>query len=344
MAHKKIQGAGTVKQRRQLLDIEAAQEKTLSRSRQCQLLGLQRSGTYSTPIEAQNEKEIREAIDKAYQTDPCLGARRLPAYLEKEHGIKIGRKKVLRVKKDMGLRTIYQHPKTSRPGKRGKEGKHPYLLKELEKIQVDDVWTSDITYLQIGAKNYYLCVVMDWASRYVLGWSLSDKMDITLCLRALEMALSRGRIPKYFNTDQGSQYTSRDWQECMEENGIIISQDSKGRWADNIVMERLWRTYKYEFFFIHEPSNLIELEYITAKWIDYYNNKRPHTSLENKTPAEYRREQGIPTPHPANFFSDFSAPVQLASLRSAPSLRSGRRTYATKSLKKWIDKHTLKCY
>lgn len=244
----------------------------------------------------------------------------------------------------MGLRTIYQHPKTSRPGKRGKEGKHSYKIRELEKIRVDDVWTSDITYLQIGAKNYYLCVVMDWASRYVLDWSIAEKMDISLCLSALEMALSRGRLPKYFNTDQGSQYTSRDWQECMEENGIIISQDGKGRWADNIVMERLWRTYKYEFFFIHEPANITELQIITDKWIDYYNNKRPHATLQNQTAAEYRRGQGVPTPHPANFFSDFSASASLASQRAAPSLRSGRDAYASKSLKKWIDNRTLKCY
>ncbi len=145
------------------------------------------------------------------------------------------------------------------------------------------------------------------------------------------MALSRGRLPKYFNTDRGSQYTSRDWQECMEESGIIISQDGKGRWADNIVMERLWRTYKYEFFFIHEPGNIIELQIITAKWIDYYNNKRPHATLKNQTPAEYRRGQGVLTPHPANFFSDFFAPSPLASLRAAPSLRSGRDASAAKS-------------
>ena len=337
MAHKKIQGAGSVTQRRQLLDTEVAQERTPSRSRQCELLGLHRSGTYYQPRQASDEKEVRDAINKAYQQDPCLGARRLPDFLEKEYGIKVGRKRVIRTKKDMGLRTIFQHPKTSQPGKRGKEGKHPYRLAGLESIQVDDVWTSDITYLQIGSKNYYLCVVMDWASRYVLGWSLSDKMDITLCLSALEMALSHGFLPKYFNTDQGSQYTSRDWQECMEENGIIISQDGKGRWADNIIMERLWRTYKYEFLFIQEPSDIIELKRITAKWLDYYNNQRPHASLKNKTPAEYRREQGRPIPLSANFFSDFSASSQLATLRAAPSLRSGRSAYATKSLKKCID-------
>lgn len=324
--------------------MKAASEKVLSRSKQCELLGLQRSGTYYQPRQSPDEKAIRDAINESYKTDPCLGARRLPTYLKNEYGIKISRKRVLRIKKAMGLRTIYQHPKTSRPGKRGKEGKHPYRLKDLGAIQVDDVWTSDITYLQIGSKNYYLCVVMDWASRYVLGWSVSDKMDISLCLSALEMALCQGRIPKYFNTDQGSQYTSRDWQECMEENGIIISQDGKGRWADNIIMERLWRSYKYEFFFIHEPSNIIELQVITAKWLNYYNNKRPHASLKNKTPEEYRKEQGIPTPHPANFFSDFSASAPLSALRATPSLRSGRGAYATKSLKKCLDNRTVNCY
>lgn len=331
-------------QRRQLLDTNAAREKVPSRNKQCELLGVPRSGSYYTPRQAPDETEIREAIDKAYQIDPCLGARRLPTFLKKVLGVTISRKRVLRIKKSMGLRTIYQHPKTSRPGKRGKEGKYPYRLKDLKVIKVDDVWTSDITYLQIGSKNYYLCVVMDWASRYVLGWCLSEEMDISLCLNALDMALSRGRLPKYFNTGQGSQYTSKEWQERMEENGIIISQDGKGRWADNIIMERFWRSYKYEFLFIHEPSNIIELQMITAIWIDYYNNKRPHAAHKNKTPYEYRSEQGMPTPPPANFFSDFSAPAQLAALRATPSLRSGRSACATKSLKKWIDTRARKCY
>lgn len=144
--------------------MKTASEKVLSRSKQCVLLGLQRSGTYYQPRQSPDEKAIRDAINESYKTDPCLEERRLPTYLKNEYGIKISRKRVLRIKKAMGLRTIYQHPKTSRLGKRGKEGKHPYRLKDLGAIQVDDVRTSDITYLQIGSKNYYLCVVMDWAS------------------------------------------------------------------------------------------------------------------------------------------------------------------------------------
>ena len=141
------------------------------------------------------------------------------------------------------------------------------------------------------------------------------------------MAFGHVFLPKYFNTDQGSQYTSRDWQECMEENGIIISQDGKGRWADNIIMERLWRTYKYEFLFIQEPSYIIELKQITAKWLDYYNNQRPHASLKNKTPAEYRSDQGRPIPQSANFLAIFS--LRHNSRRYAPHPRFARDVVAT---------------
>ena len=138
-----------------------------------------------------------------------------------------------------------------------------------------------------------------------------------------------------FNTDQGSQYTSSDWQKAIRAEGIQISMDGKGRWADNIIMERFWRTYKHEFFLHREPRNLDEANEMTAKWLEYYNRERPHSSLHNKSPLQYREESGNPLP--ANFWRDFSAPAQLAALRAAPSLRSGRRAYATKSRQKWID-------
>ena len=213
--------------------------------------------------------------------------------------------------------------------------KEPYLLKDMEIKEVDQVWASDITYIQIEQRNYYLCVVMDWDSRFVLGWSMGRNMDVGLCLKALEMAMSSGRRPRVFNTDQGSQYTSTDWQKAIRAEGIQISMDGKGRWADNIIMERFWRTYKHEFFLHREPRFLDEAMQMTAKWLEYYNRERPHSTLKNRSPLQYREETG--TPLAANFWSDFSAPARLAVLRTAPSLRSGRPAYATKSLQKWID-------
>ena len=213
-----------------------------------------------------------------------------------------------------------------------KEGPRPYLLKSLQTIDVDKVWSSDITYLQIGPKNYYLCVVLDWASREVLGWSLSDNMSTQLCLDALDMAFSIGRKPEIFNTNQGSQYTSHVWLRELEERGISISMDGKGRWADNIAVERNWRTYKHDYFLLNEVSILEEARRLTAHWLTYYNRERPHARLDNLSPSEYSRQKGYPSS--ANFLRDFSASIQLASLRSAPSLRSGRCVYATKSRKK----------
>lgn len=332
MALKKIQGAGSIEQRRQLLDKENSE---IPRKRQCELLGIHRSGTYYKPRTKADEAPIEKALNELYHKDPCLGLRKLPDMMERHYGIKIGAKKITRVRRNLGINTIYRHPKTSAPGK-SKTGVRPYLLKSLQRIEVDKVWSSDITYLQIGAKNYYLCVVLDWASREVLGWSLSDNMSTKLCLEALYMALSTGRKPKILNTDQGSQYTSHEWLRELEAHGITISMDGKGRWADNIAVERFWRTYKHDCFLLNEVNSLEEAQRLTASWLTYYNQDRPHARLGNLSPSEYCRQKGYPPA--ANFLRDFFASIQLASLRSAPSLRSGRSIYATKSRKKWIDR------
>ena len=273
MAHKKIQGAGSLALRRQLLDEENSE---LSRKRQCELLSLHRSGTYYKPREKANETPIEKALNELYIKDPCLGLRKLPDMVERHYGIKI------------------------------------------------------------GAKNYYLCVVLDWASREVLGWSLSDNMSTQLCLEALDVAFSIGRKPEIFNTDQGSQYTSHEWIRELEERGITISMDGKGRWADNIAIERLWRTFKHDCFLLNEVTSFEEAYRLTARWFTYYNRERPHARLDNLSPSEYCRQKGYPPT--ANFLRDFSASTQLASLRSASSLRSERSVYATKSRQKWIDR------
>ena len=154
--------------------------------------------------------------------------------------------------------------------------------------EVDQVWTSDITYIQIEQRNYYLYVVMVWDSRFVQGRSMGRNMDVGLCLKSLEMALSSGRRPIVFNTDQGSQYTSSDWQKVIRAEGIQISMDGKGRWADNIIMERFWRTYKHEFFLHREPGSLAESNEMTAEWLEYYNRERSRSSLNNKSPFKNR--------------------------------------------------------
>ena len=303
------------------------------RKRQCELLGLARSSTYYRKREAKDESATEKAIGELYEEDATLGRRRMPVLLQRRYGIEIGAKKCQRLKQKLGLRTLCPHRNTSAPNPRAE--KEPYLLKKEEITEADQVWTSDITYIQINQRNYYLCVVMDWDSRFVLGWSMGRRMDTGLCLKALEMALKSGCKPGIFNTDQGSQYTSGDWQKAIRAEGIRISMDGKGRWADNIIMERFWRTYKHEFFLHREPKTLEEAMEMTARWLEYYNRERPHSSLANKSPLMYREEAA--TPLAANFWRDFSAPARLAVLRTAPSLRSGRPAYATKSRQKWID-------
>ena len=330
MAVKKSKGVGAVAQRLQLLDKEG---DVPSRKRQCELLGLTRSSTYYEKRKTKEAPEIKEAIEKLYEEDATLGRRRMPVMLQRRYGIRISQKKCARLKEQLGLRTLYPHRNTSAPNPRAE--KKNYLLKDIEIKRIDQVWTSDITYIQIEQKNYYLCVVLDWDSRYVLGWSMGRNMNVGLCLKALEMALGSGCRPGIFNTDQGSQYTSEEWQSTILSEGIQISMDGKGRWADNIIMERFWRTYKHEFFLHREPRNLEEAMVMTAEWLEYYNKERPHSSLDYLSPQMYRDEAA--TPLATNFWRDFSAPAQLAALRAAPSLRSGRNAYATKSRQKWID-------
>ncbi len=330
MADKKIQGAGSVGARRQLID----NDPRLTRKRKCELLCVGRSGTYYTPKEKEEAAGLRQALTELYRLDPCLGVRKLEVVLKRDYGICAGEKMIARVRREMGLRTIFRHPMTSRPSRR-QEGKTPYLLKKEPPRRVDDVWTSDITYLQIGRCNIYLCCVMDWVSREILGWSLGLRMETGLCMEALEMALEGGRKPKVFNTDQGSQYTSTQWSAALSSYGITISMDGKGRWADNIIMERFWRTYKHDFFLLRECRSLQEAHQVTAEWLNYYNTQRPHESLNYETPSGYSRRQGYP---PAANFSGVSyASSKLTPLRSVPSLRSGRLAYASETPEKWID-------
>jgi len=261
--------------------------------RQCELLGVARSNLYYEPV-PRSEEEIKlcMCLDRLYLEDPCLGSRRLPVVIERELGQRINRKRIQRLRREMGLEAIYCRPRTSEPG----EGHriYPYLLREMKISRADEVWCADITYIPMEEGHTYLCAVMDWHSRKVLGWELSNTMDVALCLAALEKAVaSTGGTPRIFNTDQGCQFTSEAWLTRLESLGIRISMDGKGRWMDNVFIERLWRSVKYESLYLNACLTIHEQRASLANWFTRYNDWRPHEALGNRTPTVvYELEKG----------------------------------------------------
>lgn len=229
-------------------------------------------------------------MDEVYLIDPCIGTRRMVEVLEREYGEIVNRKCLQRLRREMGLETIWCRPKeTSRAGKTHQ--KYPYLLRDVEVKRSDQVWCADITYVPMGRGNGYLCVVMDWHTRKVLGWQVSNTMDTTLCLDALREAIGAGkRMPEIFNTDQGSQFTSEEWTGKLKSYGIAISMDGRGRWMDNVFIERLWRSVKYENIYLHEYATLSELRRGLRTWVKHYNTWRPHEALGNRTPEKAYEE------------------------------------------------------
>jgi len=217
--------------------------------------------------------------------DPTFGSRRTAKLIERETGEKINRKRLQRLKNKMGLRTIYCRPRTSIPNEAHK--KYPYLLKNRCISKPNEAWCTDITYVPMPRGHVYLCCVMDWYSRKVLGWELSDTMNVVLCQAAFQQAVKKsGALPEIFNSDQGSQFTSQEWTGDLLKRGIAISMDGKGRWRDNVYIERFWRSVKYECLFLNEYSTLPKLEKGLRSWIGRYNNWRPHQALEYKTPQQ----------------------------------------------------------
>jgi putative transposase len=262
----------------------------LSVRRQCELLGVARSNlTYEAVEQSAEDLQIKRLLDEIYLKDPCLGSRRLVTVLERDYGIEVNRKRVQRLRREMGVETIWCQPKTSQADK--SHHKYPYLLRELEVSRPDQVWCADITYVPMACGHAYLCAVMDWISRKVLGWAVSNTMDVELCQRAFVMAVKGSNgLPEIFNTDQGSQFTSQEWTGELGRLGIKISMDGKGRWMDNVFIERLWRSVKYEEIYLHERRNLVELESGLGRWFGHYNDWRPHQALGNRTPSQ-RYEQ-----------------------------------------------------
>lgn len=260
--------------------------RLLSVRKQCELLGVARSSLqYEAKLPREGDLEVMRILDEIYLKDPCLGSRRLGVILRRDYEMSMNRKRIQRLRRLMGVETIYCRPRTSVPG----EGhqKMPYLLRGVKVESPDEVWCADITYVPMVRGFGYLCVVMDWHSRKVLGWKLSNTMDTSLCLAALKQAfVQTGRVPKIFNTDQGSQFTSREWQERLEAAGVQISMDGRGRWMDNVFIERLWRSLKYEEIYLRSCATLAEQEEGIARWFEQYNEWRPHQALGYVTPAE----------------------------------------------------------
>ncbi len=258
----------------------------LSIRQQCEMLGVPRSMVYYEPHRSHKEDlAIMRLMDELYLKDPTMGTRRMMFVLGRDCRITIGRKRARRLMRTMGLEPIYPRKSLSIPG--SPVYRYPYLLRGLEIERADQVWCSDITYIPMSKGFLYLVVVMDWFSRKVLSWRLSNTLDASFCLRALEHAIqTTGSRPDIFNTDQGCQYTSAEWTGRLKELGISISMNGRARWLDNWVVERFWRSLKYEDIYLKDYQNAIDLEMGLLAYFDRYNLWRPHSSLNNQTPGE----------------------------------------------------------
>jgi len=256
----------------------------LTLSRQCQLLSISRSSFYYAPRgESPENLALMRRIDELFLKYPFYGSRQMACQLRRE-GVWIGRHRVRRLMRLMGLEAIYQAPRTSNPHPAHKI--YPYLLGNLAIVHSDHVWCADITYIPVRRGFLYLVAIMDWATRHVLAWRLSNTMDTGFCIEALREAMARHGKPEIFNTDQGSQFTSLDFTGVLKDAGVAISMDGRGRCMDNIFIERLWRSLKYEAVYLHEMTDGFAAERVIGTWIDFYNTERPHSALDGATPTE----------------------------------------------------------
>ena len=259
----------------------------LSLSRQCRLLSIGRSSLYYTSRgESAETLALMRRIDELFLKYPFYGARQMVRHLRRE-GVRIGRRRAGRLMRLMGLQAVYRAPRTSEahPERRV----YPYLLKGLEIERANQVWCADITYIQVRRGFLYLVAVMAWASRHVLAWRLSNTLDAGFCVEALNEALARHGTPEFFNTDQGSQFTGFAFTGHLREAGVRISMDGRGRCLDNVFIERLWRSLKYEAVYLRELADGFEARRVIGEWIGFYNTERPHSALGGRTPAEAYR-------------------------------------------------------
>ncbi len=266
----------------------------LSVRRQSELLGVNRNrldGAQPVPA-CEEDLSLMRRMDELALRFPEYGARRMAWSLSRE-GPEVSRDQARRLMKKMGLEAVYRRPRTSIPAPGHKI--YPYLLRERYVSQADEVWCADITYIPMTRGYAYLVAIMDWQSRAVLGWQLSNTLDTGFCVAAFRQArLEAGCAPEIFNTDQGSQFTSRPWIEALEKAGVRVSMDGKGRWMDNVFIERLWRAVKHEGVYLWAYDNLHDLEKALRRWFDDYNHWKPHQTFAGKTPWETYRPDQVP--------------------------------------------------
>lgn len=255
----------------------------LSVRRQCELLGLNRSTVYYEPApETPENLALMSLIDKEYTAHPFFGSRKITQWLIGQ-GHEVNRKRVQRLMRLMGLEAIYPKPKLSLAGRGHKV--YPYLLRNVSIERVNQVWSTDITYIPLTSGFMYLAATIDWYSRYVVSWRLSNTLDGSFCQEMLEEALGRGK-PEVFNTDQGVQFTASAWTGRLEQAGVSVSMDGRGRCLDNVFVERLWRSVKYEDVYLKCYERVPELESGLRAYFGFYNGERFHQSLDYRTPAE----------------------------------------------------------
>jgi putative transposase len=258
----------------------------LSIERQCELLGLSRSSYYYQPVPASAENlRLMRRIDEQYLECPCYGSRRMTVWLN-NNGEEVNRKRVQRLMRLMGLEAIYPKPRLSTPDRQHKV--YPYLLRGVEIGRPDQVWSTDITYVPLTAGFMYLAAIIDWYSRYVIAWRLSNTLDGAFCLELLDEALAQGR-PEVFNTDQGVQFTAYAFTGRLQAAGVQVSMDGKGRCLDNVFVERLWRTVKYEDIYLWGYETVPALTQGLGRYFPFYNDERLHQALGYQTPAAVYR-------------------------------------------------------
>ena len=260
----------------------------LSIRRQCELLAVNRSSYYSSPPKAESGENvaIMNYMDALYLEHPTHGVRKIRAQLLREEVVaRVGLRRIRRLRAQMGLQTLYRGPRTTIPGPSSMI--RPYLLKDVAITRANQVWCTDITYIRMGKGFLYLTVIMDWYSRRILSWKLSNTLDTRFCLEALERAIEvAGQVPLIINTDQGCQYTSEQWRAAVEGRGIAMSMNGRRCWIDNVIVERFFRTIKYEEVYLMAYADGHQAEKRIGKFIDYYNAERTHQSRRNWCPNE----------------------------------------------------------
>lgn len=255
----------------------------LSITRQCALLAVPRSSWYYQPRgESTENLQLMRLLDEQYTRTPFYGIRRMTAWLHQQ-GYRVNAKRVGRLLRLMGVEAIYPKPRLSQPGVTAQ--RYPYLLRDLTIVGADHVWSTDITFIRMQRGFLYLVAILDWYSRYVLAWELSNTLDGRFCLQALERALECA-TPQIFNTDQGAQFTSQAFTSRIEQAGARVSWDGRGRALDNIFVERLWRSVKYEEVYLHSYESVGEAATQLRHYFRFYNEERPHQSLQYRTPAQ----------------------------------------------------------